>query len=128
MTTSKKEIFELSTDNFEDGWKIILDSNLEIKEMFKNTNTKLEVQKRMITLISLNIPDIDNYKNIFWNLILQSNRCMLKTDKKVSVGWYINEDSNHKTVYTFQVILYNANMIYQRAMLEKAGLVEVKQS
>lgn len=126
MATNKRD-FYLTTKDFETGWKSVKLLNLELSELFGATETRQEVQAKMLELIDAHMPDIDTKSNMFWNLCIQSNRCLIKTDKNISVGWTIDNkqvDGSPATEYVFYICLFGKKNDYQAKLLLNGGWKE----
>jgi hypothetical protein len=82
----------------------------------------------MVQLLTEHMPNIDNKNNMFWNLCIQSNRCLLKTDKNISIGWtvdtkYVN-DETVVTGYVFYICLFSKKKDYNAKLLLNGGWQE----
>lgn len=95
VVKSFKKVF----DNFEDGIR-------ELQVMYPLFNEILhfsededittdEASNRMVDAFCNNFPSV--YLNQFWSINVSSNRCTLKTNKRIAFGWKF---SYHKVVST----------------------------
>ena len=93
VVKSFKKVF----DNFEDGIR-------ELQVMYPLFNEILhfsedeaittdEASSRMLDAFCNNFPSV--YSNQFWSINVSSNRCTLKTNKRITFGWKF---SYHKVV------------------------------
>lgn len=106
-----------------------LTDNIIIDESSEK-NTLSAAQKEMVLLFSKNMPDITERVNVFWQLTLSSNRCLLKTEKFIGFGWDLKipvNSKNGKTIpTTLKVISYNElKTIDEIVYLRENGWTEI---
>lgn len=87
-----------------------LTDNMDI-DCGSENDTLMKTQQELVSLFSSNMPNITERVNMFWQLTLSSNRCLLKTGRYIGFGWDLKvpiANKDEKTIPTvLKVISYN---------------------
>lgn len=97
---TKKEIrtYKKTFQSFSDGVEELKKISTVAVDIIGNAkNTPEEVSMAMFNAIADNFPTISNNGNVFWSINISTNRCIIKTDKKLSFGWKMKYDYDRET-------------------------------